>query len=63
MYAIQHVLITGLQVRSIEERLPTQRQNLMFSATIPPRIEKMAADLMDAPLFIAVGVVSQERGH
>ncbi len=46
-----------LQVRTIEERLPRCRQNLMFSATIPPRTEKLASELMEQPLFISVGVV------
>ena len=31
----------------------------MFSATIPPRIEKMASEMMKNPLFISVGVVSR----
>ena len=31
---------------------------MMFSATIPPRIEKMASEMMTNPLFISVGVVS-----
>lgn len=30
----------------------------MFSATIPPRIERMASEMMDNPLFISVGVVT-----
>ena len=30
----------------------------MFSATIPPRIEKMASEMMKNPVFISVGVVS-----
>lgn len=51
-------LLTLLQVRSIVECLPRLRQNMMFSATIPPRIEKMASEMMTNPLFISVGVVS-----
>ena len=50
-------LLTLLQVRSIVECLPRLRQNLMFSATIPPRIEKMASEMMTNPVFISVGVV------
>lgn len=46
-----------LQVRRVEERVPRTRQTLMFSATIPPRIERMAAELMSSPLHISVGVV------
>ena len=35
----------------------------MFSATIPPKIEKMAAELMSSPLCISVGVVgASSRG-
>ena len=35
----------------------------MFSATIPPRIEKMASEMMKNPLFISVGVVSRFQFH
>ena len=35
----------------------------MFSATIPPRIEKMASEMMKNPLFISVGVVSRLQFH
>lgn len=45
-----------LQVRQIEEQLPRPLQYLMFSATIPPRIERMATEVMTTPLFISVGV-------
>ena len=53
------LLLTVLQVRTIQEYLPWSRQNLMFSATIPPCIEKMASEMMKNPLFISVGVVSR----
>ena len=45
------------QVRQVEEGLPAVRQKLFFSATIPPRIEKMATELLQDPLYITVGKV------
>ncbi|KAL5482070.1 hypothetical protein EMCRGX_G022351 [Ephydatia muelleri] len=47
-----------IQVRQIEEQLPRPLQYLMFSATIPPRIERLATEMMVNPLFISVGVPS-----
>lgn len=45
------------QVRQIESFLPERRQNLMFSATIPPRVERMAIQLMKEPLYTVIGKV------
>ena len=45
------------QVRQVEEGLPAVRQKLFFSATIPPRIKKMATELLQDPLYITVGKV------
>lgn len=33
-------------------------QTLLFSATIPPAIEKMSQTIMNDPVFVAVGSVS-----
>ncbi|CAI8006463.1 Probable ATP-dependent RNA helicase DDX59 [Geodia barretti] len=46
------------QVLGVEERLPAVRQKMFFSATVPPRIEKMASDLLQDPLRILVGEVN-----
>ena len=43
------------KVRLIEERLPPQRQNLMFSATLPPRTKQLMAVLTSSPITISVG--------
>jgi len=43
------------QIMSIIEVIPTKPQFLMFSATIPPLIEKLAGTMMIEPVFIAVG--------
>lgn len=43
------------QITSIISCLPIKRQNLMFSATIPSRTEKLANDILRNPLFISVG--------
>lgn len=37
------------QLRSILEVIPTKRQNLLFSATFPPKVEKMAEEFLDFP--------------
>jgi hypothetical protein len=50
-------LILFPQVRQIESFLPERRQNLMFSATIPPRVERMAIQLMKEPLYTVIGKV------
>jgi ATP-dependent RNA helicase RhlE len=36
-----------LPIRRIAAQLPKQRQNLFFSATMPPEIEKLAAELLN----------------
>ena len=42
------------ELSSILERLPKGRQTLLFSATIPPDIERMARDRLRAPEFITL---------
>jgi superfamily II DNA/RNA helicase len=37
------------QLEEIVSQLPTQRQTLMFSATFPPKIERLAAEYMHEP--------------
>ena len=45
-------------IRRILEVLPSQRQTLMFSATFPPKIAKLATDMQSKPVRIEVGRVS-----
>ncbi|MBU2532529.1 MAG: DEAD/DEAH box helicase, partial [Alphaproteobacteria bacterium] len=45
-------------IRSIVARLPRDRQTLLFSATMPPVIEKLAADFLRKPKRISVTPVS-----
>ena len=55
---ITNVLILVFQVMQIMEKLPVKRQTMMFSATIPPSIEKLAASLLQNPVYISVGLPS-----
>jgi len=41
-------------IRKILNELPRQRQNLLFSATFPKEIRKLANDLLNAPIEIQV---------
>lgn len=41
-------------VKSIIGKLPKKRQNLMFSATFPPQIQKLTAEIMDNPVRVNV---------
>lgn len=45
-------------VRKIVAKLPEKRQTLMFSATMPPEVEKLAMDLLDHPESVKVDPVS-----
>ena len=45
-------------VRRIAEKLPEKRQTLMFSATMPPEVEKLAMDLLHEPESVKVDPVS-----
>jgi ATP-dependent RNA helicase RhlE len=42
-------------VRRIVAQLPARRQTLLFSATMPPAVEALAASLQDRPVRVAVG--------
>jgi len=41
-------------IRKILKVLPTERQNLLFSATFSPEIRRLAVDLLDSPVEISV---------
>ncbi len=45
----------GIQLDHIISKLPAKRQSLMFSATIAPAIEKLAAKYLNNPKRVAVG--------
>lgn len=45
----------GIQLDHIISKLPAKRQTLMFSATIAPAIEKLAAKYLNEPKRVAVG--------
>ncbi len=47
----------GIQLDQIISQLPTERQTLMFSATFPPKIEKLAANYMITPQRVFVDAV------
>ena len=44
----------GIQLEKIISQLPKERQTLMFSATLPPKIEKLAAKYLIKPKRIAM---------
>lgn len=43
-------------IMQIAQRLPETRQTLMFSATMPPKIQKMAKKLLHNPLEVKIAV-------
>merc|ERR1712232_1367065 len=43
------------QVRSIVQNIRPSRQTLLFSATLPPKIERLASDLLRNPVRVVVG--------
>ena len=45
-------------VKKVITKLPRQRQNLMFSATMPKEIEQLAAGILHDPAFVKVDPVS-----
>ena len=42
-------------IRRLLKQLPPQRQTLLFSATMPPDIRKLAADILREPVTVQVG--------
>ena len=58
------------QLRKIFEVIPTKRQNLLFSATFPAKVEKLAEEFLEfpikveaSPLVMAAQQVDQELFH
>ena len=42
------------QIRRILEVIPNKRQNLLFSATLPPKVEQLSEEFLEFPLKIEV---------
>jgi ATP-dependent RNA helicase RhlE len=42
------------QIRQVQEVVPTKRQNILFSATFPPRVERLAEEFLLWPTRIEV---------
>ena len=55
-----HMLDLGfiIPIRRIVSHVPSQRQTLFFSATMPPEISKLAAAMLRDPTHVAVGPVA-----
>src|SRR6185295_2892737 len=49
-------------IRRILRALPTARQTLMFSATIPPEIQQLSRDILRDPVTIMVGAQKPASG-
>src|SRR2546428_12416447 len=49
-------------IRRILDALPVERQTLMFSATIPPEIRKLADDILRDPVVVMVGAQKPASG-
>ena len=43
-------------VRRITKQIPAKRQTMLFSATFPPEVEKLASETLTAPKRIALGL-------
>lgn len=43
-------------IKKIIDRLPKERQTLMFSATMPPKIEKLAKQILNDPIQISIAI-------
>ena len=50
-------------IRKILKKLPRKRQNLLFSATFPNEIRRLAADLLNAPIEIQVAARNALADH
>jgi ATP-dependent RNA helicase RhlE len=50
-------------VRKIVALLPKQRQSLLFSATMPPEIARLAAELLRAPVRVEVSPPTRTADH
>jgi len=49
-------------IKRIAEFLPKKRQNIMFSATMPPKIRKLAKDIMNDPAEVSIAISQTAEG-
>jgi superfamily II DNA/RNA helicase len=49
-------------IMTIAKRLPEKRQNLLFSATMPPKIRTLATKLLDNPASISLAISKPAEG-
>ena len=49
-------------ITKITDALPKERQNLMFSATMPPKIKKFAKQILNDPLMITIAISKPAKG-
>jgi superfamily II DNA/RNA helicase len=49
-------------IMDIAKKLPKSRQNLMFSATMPPKIRKLANEILVNPVSISLGISKPAAG-
>ena len=49
-------------IMDIAKKLPKQRQNLMFSATMPPKIRKLASNILKEPVSISLSISKPATG-
>lgn len=49
-------------LKKIAEFLPEKRQNIMFSATMPPKIRKLAKDIMNDPVEVNIAISQTAEG-
>lgn len=49
-------------IMSIVKKLPKQRQNLLFSATMPPKIRKLANEILVNPKNVSLGISKPAEG-
>ncbi|KAF6157410.1 hypothetical protein GIB67_004348, partial [Kingdonia uniflora] len=47
------------QIRKIVKEIPTNRQTLMYTATWPKEVRKIAADLLDKPVQVNIGRIDE----
>tara|TARA_Y100000766_G_C18914554_1_gene610332 strand:+ start:5067 stop:6299 length:1233 start_codon:yes stop_codon:yes gene_type:complete len=49
-------------IMDIAKKLPKERQNLMFSATMPPKIRKLASNILENPTTISLSISKPAEG-
>lgn len=55
VFSLCLTLILFWQVQEVIEKLPKEKQVLMFSATIPSSIESMAGKMLVNPVYVSIG--------